>query len=29
MHFEWDEDKNRTNRRKHQGIDFDLVRADF
>jgi uncharacterized DUF497 family protein len=29
VHFEWDENKNRANRRKHDGIDFDLARRVF
>ena len=29
MQFEWDENKNRVNRRKHDGITFHLARRAF
>jgi len=29
MRFEWDGEKSRTNRRDHDGIDFDVARRVF
>ena len=29
MHFEWDPDKNRSNQKKHGGIDFELASRVF